>query len=206
MINKYDKTFISAIIAGICISIGGTCYLSLDNKVVGAFMFSLGLLTICSNEFHLFTGKVCFARKWDDYLNLFLIWIGNLVGCGIVGFAVKYTRPQLIQKAVELCNVKMTEKWWMIIILGIFCNILIFFAVNNFKETTKKEKVMILIMCVMAFILCGFEHCVANMFYFIVSGVPDSTRYILLNTVGNAAGGLSIGLICERLKAKNEHI
>ena len=125
MINKYDKTFISAIIAGICISIGGTCYLSLDNKVVGAFMFSLGLLTICSNEFHLFTGKVCFARKWDDYLNLLLIWIGNFVGCGIVGVSVKYTRPQLIQKAVEICNIKITEKWWTIIILGIFCNVLI---------------------------------------------------------------------------------
>ena len=204
--NKYYKTFISAIIAGICISIGGTCFLSLDNKVIGAFMFSLGLLTICSNEFHLFTGKVCFARKWDDYLNLLLIWIGNFVGCGIIGFSVKYTRPQLIQKAVEICNIKMTEKWWMIIILGIFCNVLIFFAVNNFKETAKKEKVVLLIMCVMAFILCGFEHCVANMFYFIVAGTPDSTRYILLNTVGNAAGGLAIGLVCERLKVRHEHL
>lgn len=204
--NKYYKIFISAIIAGICISIGGTCFLSLDNKVIGAFMFSLGLLTICSNEFHLFTGKVCFARKWDDYLNLLLIWIGNFVGCGIVGFSVKYTRPQLIQKAVEICNIKMTEKWWMIIILGIFCNVLIFFAVNNFKETAKKEKVVLLIMCVMVFILCGFEHCVANMFYFIVAGTPDSTRYILLNTVGNAAGGLAIGLVCERLKVRHEHL
>lgn len=204
--NKYYKIFISAIIAGICISIGGTCFLSLDNKVIGAFMFSLGLLTICSNEFHLFTGKVCFARKWDDYLNLLLIWIGNFVGCGIVGFSVKYTRPQLIQKAVEICNIKMTEKWWMIIILGIFCNVLIFFAVNNFKETAKKEKVVLLIMCVMAFILCGFEHCVANMFYFIVAGTPDSTRYILLNTVGNAAGGLAIGLVCERLKVRHEYL
>ena len=204
--NKYHKTFISAIIAGICISIGGTCFLSLDNKVIGAFMFSLGLLTICSNEFHLFTGKVCFARKWDDYLNLLLIWIGNFVGCGIVGFSVKHTRPQLIQKAVEICNIKMTEKWWMIIILGIFCNVLIFFAVNNFKETAKKEKVVLLIMCVMAFILCGFEHCVANMFYFIVAGTPDSTRYILLNTVGNAAGGLAFGLVCERLKVRHEHL
>lgn len=125
---------------------------------------------------------------------------------------IKLLDKEQIWEVVEECidqSVKSNtylEKWWMIIILGIFCNVLIFFAVNNFKETAKKEKVVLLIMCVMAFILCGFEHCVANMFYFIVAGTPDSTRYILLNTVGNAAGGLAIGLVCERLKVRHEHL
>ena len=195
------KTFLSAIVAGICIGIGGSCFLSIDNRIIGSFMFSLGLLTICTNQFSLFTGKVCYARRLDDFINLIWIWFGNLLGCTLVGFTLRLIKPQVIQKATEMCNTKISEGL-LVIPLGILCNILIFFAVDGFKKIDNDvAKTVLLIMCVMAFILCGFEHCIANMFYFTVSDIEYTPIiYLLLNTFGNAIGGLAISFIHETVK------
>lgn len=52
-------------------------------------------------------------------------------------------------------------------ILGIFCNLLIFVAVDGFKENPHEiGKYLSLFFGVSVFIICGFEHCVADMFYF----------------------------------------
>ena len=195
---SYSKTYFSAFIAGICIALGGVCYLSIDNKIIGAFMFSLGLLTICINEFSLFTGKVCFARKLDDIKNLVIIWIGNFIGCSFIAGLVRISKPQLIQKAIEMCNTKSAEGL-LVIPLGVMCNILIFFAVNNYKQLYDTKKSVLLMMCVAAFILCGFEHCVANMFYFVVAGRFD-IEYLMLNTVGNIIGGIGISWLYDCIK------
>lgn len=195
---KYTNTYISAFIAGMCIALGGCCYLSVDNKVLGAFLFSLGLLTICMNEFSLFTGKVCFARTMDDVKHLIIIWIGNFVGCALFGGLIRFAKPQVISKAVEMCDAKLLEGW-RVIPLGILCNVLIYFAVVNYKNLYDTKKSFLLIMCVMAFILCGFEHCVANMFYFIVAG-KFNIGYLLLNTVGNVIGGLGISWYRDCIK------
>ena len=202
MENK-EKTLINAIMAGICIGLGGACFLSIDNKIIGSFMFSLGLLTICTNQFSLFTGKVCYAKTVDDFINLIWIWFGNFMGCTLVGFTLHFVKPQLIQKATEMCNAKLSEGLF-VIPLGMLCNVLIFFAVDGFKRIDNNvAKTILLIMCVMAFILCGFEHCIANMFYFTVA---DCTKinypiiYLLLNTFGNAVGGLAISFMYETVK------
>lgn len=196
--TKSLKMLTSAIVAGICIGLAGTCFLSIENRTVGALMFSLGLLTICMNRFSLFTGKVCFARKKDDFINLALIWIGNFIGCGVVGLSVHFIKPILIQRAAEMCATKLTEGFY-VIPLGIFCNILIYFAVSKFNITDTMSCVL-LVLCVMAFILCGFEHCIANMYYFWVCEMSSaSIVYLLLNTVGNAIGGFIIGYMCEKL-------
>ena len=51
---NYLKTFLFGILAGISISIGGTVFLSLDNKVLGAVFFTVGLFTVCTFGFDLF--------------------------------------------------------------------------------------------------------------------------------------------------------
>ena len=75
-------TFIYAVWAGAAISIGGTAYLSLDNKIAGALFFSVGLFTIVTMGLNLFTGKVCYVFQRDKTygVNLPLIWLGNLAG------------------------------------------------------------------------------------------------------------------------------
>ena len=52
------KILVKAILAGVMISIGGTIYLALDNKMLGAFLFSIGLFSICAYGFNLYTGKI----------------------------------------------------------------------------------------------------------------------------------------------------
>lgn len=196
MVN-YKATFVQAILAGLCISIGGFIYLSMDDKVVGAFLFSLGLLTICSNGYALFTGKVCFARSFYDIKYLAIIWFGNFLSCIGVGCVARIVKPQLIQKASEICATKLSEGW-TVIPLGIMCNILIYFAVREFNTYQDFQRCLIVVMCIMTFILCGFEHCIANMFYFTVSG-NISLSYLIINTFGNAVGGILIHQVHVKL-------
>lgn len=42
------QTWLRSVMAGICIAIGGAVNLSVDNRVVGAALFSAGLFTICT--------------------------------------------------------------------------------------------------------------------------------------------------------------
>ena len=50
---------------------------------------------------------------------------------------------------------------------------------------------------IMVFILCGFEHCVANMYFFTIGGVWSlrTLLYILVMTLGNSVGGLVLPLL-----------
>jgi formate/nitrite transporter FocA (FNT family) len=91
---NYVKTFIFGILAGISISIGGTVFLSLDNKVLGAVFFTVGLFTVCTFGFDLFTGKVCyvFDRDLPYALSVIVMWAGNFVGAWLTSFAESLTR------------------------------------------------------------------------------------------------------------------
>ena len=57
-IKKYVDSLLKGIYAGFMIGIGAIAFLSLENKVLGSFFFSIGLLTICMYAMNLYTGKV----------------------------------------------------------------------------------------------------------------------------------------------------
>ena len=81
-VRKYLQTFVLAVLAGIAIGIGGIVYLSLENKVAGALLFTVGLYTICAHGLNLFTGKVGYLVQQElsvlpGYLmDLAVIWAG----------------------------------------------------------------------------------------------------------------------------------
>ena len=183
---------IRAIFAGLLISIGGCAYLCSPIPMAGAFMFATGLLVICITGQYLYTGRICFLDKVSQIPGLCLVLLLNIATAYGIGWAVRIMKPELISKAFEMCSRKLTEGWF-VIPLGILCNILIFFAV----KCHQKSNTIGLIMCVMAFILCGFEHCVANAFYFGVSGIIGEAvvSYLGLNVIGNTIGGLICALI-----------
>ena len=206
---KQLKVFVSGILAGICIAIGGTVFLSLDNKVIGSLFFTLGLFTICTFGLHLFTGKVCYIFEKDrSYaLTLPFIWLGNLVGTWGVAQLEHCTRigKNLTEKAAAICSVKLEDGVVSILLLAIFCNILIYFAVEGFNHNPHElGKYLSLFFGVMVFILCGFEHCVANMYYFSVAGMwsGKTLLYLLVMTLGNAIGGILFPLV-RRLLTDN---
>lgn len=196
------KTTVSGILAGGCIALGGTAFLSLDGKVLGALFFTVGLFTICTQGLHLFTGKVCyiFERDRKYALALPLIWLGNLVGTWGAARLERCTRAgaALAERAAVLCQVKLEDRAGSVFLLAVFCNIFIYIAVEGFNRNPHElGKYLSLFFGVSGFILCGFEHCVANMYYFSVAGMwsGKALLYILVMTLGNAAGGAAVPMV-----------
>ena len=199
---KKLKTFVFAILAGACIGIGGTVFLSVENRVLGAVLFTVGLFSVCVFGLNLFTGKVCyvFDNKPAYVLDVAIIWLGNLVGTALVAAAMGATRAgdALAAAAQALCDVKLGDGLGSIFILAIFCNIMIWVGVEGYKTIAHEiGKYLALFFGVVVFILCGFEHCVANMFYFSMAGVWSGKAivYLLVMTAGNAVGGVIFPLV-----------
>lgn len=193
---KILGTFLNAVLAGIAIAIGGVVYLSCDSKFVGASLFAVGLLAVCTLGLNLFTGKVCYVldNKPAYLLEVLLIWLGNLAGTTLTGLLIRCTRlTGVAEKAYALCQVKLGDSLISIFILAIFCNILIYLAVENYKNNPHEiGKYMAIYLGVVVFIMAGFEHCVANMFYFAVGGCwsGKTLLYLVVMTLGNTVGGL----------------
>ena len=199
---------IGGILAGISISIGGTVFLLCDSKIVGALFFTVGLFAVCVFGFNLFTGKVCYTFENDRAfaLKLPLIWLGNLIGSVLVAFLEMQTRlgPQLTEKAAAICQTKLSQGLLSAFILAIFCDLLIYIAVEGYKSIPHEVgKYLAIFFGVTVFVICGFEHCVANMYYFTVGQAwsGETVLYLLVMTAGNAVGGVTIPLL-RKLAAK----
>ena len=192
-----------------CVGLGGVVFLSVDNRVIGAALFTVGLFTICTFGLHLFTGKVCYALENGKSYNLALpiIWLGNLVGTGITALIVSLSRIDGISaKAEELCATKLDDSILSLFLLGVLCNIFIYIAVEGYKNNPHElGKYLSLFFGVMVFILAGTEHCVADMFYFWLSGWSvDAAVRVLVITLGNAAGGILFRALHRFVPAKAE--
>lgn len=192
--------FLYAIMAGAFIAMGGVVFLSLNNKIVGAFMFSLGLFAVCTLKYNLFTGKVgyLFCNDVKTYLPwCLMLWVGNLVGSIIVAELVRLTRvaPGIIEKSTKLVQVKADDTLISLFVLGIFCNIMVVHAVDQYLNNPHEiGKYLGIVMSIMVFILCGFEHCIADMFYIQMARMWNSQTIIALIviTLGNVLGGILI--------------
>lgn len=188
-------------LAGMFVSIGGAAFLSVDSKPLGALFSTLGLFVICTMGLNLFTGKVCyiFENNLGYLANTGLIWLGNLIGTFLTAVLFRMTRISGIsERAAEMCQVKLDDSLVSIFILAIFCNILIYIAVDGFKNNPHElGKYLALFFGVVIFIMCGFEHCVANMFYISVAGMWSGKAFlmILVNTLGNSVGGVLMPLL-----------
>jgi formate/nitrite transporter FocA (FNT family) len=199
---KILKTFVGAVLAGISIGLGGLVFLAVDNKVIGAAMFTVGLFTVCTFGFNFFTGKVCYVFDNDAKyaLNLPLIWLGNIAGTGVVALFAGFTRnaEALSEKAASMCKIKTDDSLVSLFFLGVLCNIFIYIAVEGFKNNPHEVgKYLSLIFGVMVFILAGTEHCVADMFYFWMGGAwgGKAIAAILVITLGNCVGGVLFPLL-----------
>ncbi len=185
------QAFILAVAAGIFIGIGGTVLLSLENRTVGSILFSVALLSICMLGLYLFTGKVGYLVNDHSAKNILSVvtgLFGNAVGCWIAAAGVRICRPSVIETAQALVAPKLTKGPAYAIIAGIFCGILMYTAVQIYREKSSTAGIFF---CVPVFILAGFEHSIADMFYFFCAG-EYSVRmvvFLLLVVIGNSIGG-----------------
>jgi formate/nitrite transporter FocA (FNT family) len=217
--KKYASVFVYAVLAGICIGLGGTVFLRLKDaftggNVVGALLFTIGLFTICTRGYNLFTGKACylFDNKPDYLLTLLVIWVGNLLGCCILAYVERATgicgaESGINITAAGMVDSKMSAGYGSLFLLGCICNVFIYIAVNGYaKNPHELGKYLSLFLGVSIFILCGTEHSVADMYYWAVSGTlaaqpGASLLRLVVISLGNVVGGVTFPL-CEKLYAK----
>ncbi|MBQ6926685.1 MAG: formate/nitrite transporter family protein [Oscillospiraceae bacterium] len=193
------------ILAGVMVSIGGAVLLSVDNRYIGAALFSIALLVICYFGFNLYTGKVGFLWNNHDREALsmaFLGLLGNLLGTVLVGVLLAAALPQLRETALAACEKRLTQLPLQTVIRGFFCGILMYSAVWIYRE---KKTVTGILFCIPVFILAGFEHSVADMFYFALAGLFNvkAIGFILLVVLGNSLGGVFIPAV-QSLKGESK--
>ena len=203
MINKISKS----ILAGFSIALGAIIYLLCPSKVVGALMFSIGILLVMEYKLLLFTGYVPTQRETQplkDYLiNSAIVFLGNMVGAGIAAVLIMQTRLKdtLYPLTLSISQVKINDNALSVFILSIFCGIIIAGIV---KATNLKHQVLYVAMMIGTFILCGFDHVVANAFYLAASKTIFTLKGIIFMIVcmlGNFVGGL----LCSFVKSPNKN-
>lgn len=211
-VRQYLTEFLLAVVAGVAIAIGGAVFLSLSGegiiaKIIGALMFTVGLYTIVLNGLFLYTGKVGYLvnEKPKYGITLLVTWLGNFLGAFGSAKLMMLTRygSALQVTATSICECKMGQPVVSAFILAIFCGMLMFIAVDGYKQSKNPT---ILLLCVSVFILCGFEHCIANMFYFSVWNVWSFKvfGYLLVMTLGNSVGGVIIPLVKKLVEKPKE--
>ncbi len=200
---KAIRNTVNGLLAGILIAIGGSVFLacygdgSLLSRAIGAIFFSVALLCICYKGYSLYTGKVGFIpEKHDGEAFSVLLWglLGNAIATVLLGLTLRYAVPSLAAPAELICTAKLTQAWWQTLVRGIFCGFLMYLAVSIYRD---KGTVTAILFCVPVFILAGFEHSVANMFYFGAAGMIslDSMIYLALVVLGNSIGGMLLPLL-----------
>ena len=195
------KTFFSALCAGVLIAIGGCVYLACDNRYAGAVLFSIALLCICYQQHVLFTGRVCYvlgAHTGRDLAALFIGLAGNLTATGLFGPLVRYAIPSSGTAADALCAAKLAGQTLpQTFLRAVLCGVVIYLAVSIFKDNKTPLSILY---GIPVFILSGFEHSIADMFYFSASDafIKDAGRsalFLLTVVAGNAVGGVLLPLL-----------
>ncbi len=207
------QKIIDGVLAGILISLGGAVYLACIHpetpysRYIGAFLFPLALLCICWRGYALYTGKIGLIYEKhtkEDISVLLLSLLGNLIGTVAFGYLVAFTLPSLKETALTLCTDKLAQGYGFGFLRAVLCGLLVFLSIDVWRNNRTPLGIL---MCIPAFILSGYEHSIADMFYFACSGIVQwqALLYLLLIVLGNSVGGLlipTLKLIRPRTESK----
>lgn len=211
--------------AGIASTVGGA---TVENpslsRLLSACLFPAGMAMVLVSGSELFTGNNLIVIAFLDkkiklramLKNWFFVYIGNFIGAGLVALLVVYGHTpdlfsgdlanSIVKAATHRTNLTFLDSF----IRGILCNMLVCIAVwAAFASKQVAGKLLMSFWPVMLFVLCGFEHSIADI-YFCLAGIFASREYgitanglnmgtfllksLLPVTLGNLAGGLSIGI------------
>ena len=197
-----DKVLVplySAMLSGILIGCGCLIYMSAPNPVIGSCLFSFGLITIVLRGYLLYTGKIGYI--WDiEILKLIpIILLGNLLGSTILASIVPES-SSLIAKSIAITEPKLLKSFGQLIFDSIGCGVMMYLAVDGYRI---KNNLLLLVFPVMIFILCGFEHSIADMLYLGCAGklyTFEGFKFILIVAFGNAIGALFFSFFHKQIK------
>lgn len=202
----FRQSFVLSCMAGAFIGMGAMFFLLVVGdadlpfavqRVLGGALFSLGLLLVVVCGAELFTGntmivmsaaskKIRWSAVWKNWIVVFVgNFFGALVVVGLVYLSGMHTMNGGVvgQTMVSVASGKMTPDWLTLFAKGIMCNFLVCLAVwIAYASKTVADKMLGILLPIAAFVACGFEHCVANMFF-----LPMG---ILLASLGIAPAGI----------------
>lgn len=224
---SFGKTLVLAILAGAFIALAGIgCTISPVTvasasvaKLLGASIFPAGLVMVVIAGSELFTGNNLLVlpllegrvRLGRVLRNWGIVYLGNLIGAVAVAFFATYGGTfALFDKAaaasiVSIGQAKVSLTFLQAFLKGLLCNFLVCIAVwMAFAAESVPGKVMVVFFPIMMFVLCGYEHSIANM-YFIPAAIFTADLYgmdpgvlgwgsfllknLLPVTLGNLVGG-----------------
>lgn len=190
------------IFAGIFIALAGVASTFANvysGKLAGAVVFPCGLAMVVVAGSELFTGNnlilLSVLEKKSTVAGMFKNWLfvylGNLLGSLLIVLLTVYggvfANQDVAAALVSTASGKLALSFGDAFFKGILCNVLVCVAVwMSFATKTSEGKIIAVFFPVMAFVICGFEHSVANMFY-LPGGILIALRY------GMSQEGLSFG-------------
>lgn len=154
-------------------------------KVLGGFVFCLGLILVIGAGAELFTGNNLIVMAWAGgkvstlqlLRNWVIVYLGNFVGAMLTAIGMfltgqyAFSQGALGLNALNIANGKLQYGFSQALMLGVFCNVLVCLAVwLAMGGRSATDRILAIIFPITAFVAAGFEHSVANM-YFIPIGL-----------------------------------
>lgn len=217
------------IVAGAFISLGGLCFILVKSdptlgfaasQVLGGLAFSLGLILITVAGAELFTGNNLLVMAWADgrismtklLRNWMIVLLGNLIGTLALALLVvlsghtEFNGGKIAQTYIAVAQSKASLDIGSAFFRGVLCNILVCMAVwMALAGQSVTDKILAIVFPITAFVAAGFEHSVANLYFFPVAMMiapPEqaiSTGAALGNLLPVLAGNIVGGAVLVAL-------
>ncbi len=225
--QKWYKALVLAVLAGAFIAFGAAVSTAAASGFTGGAaaaikgaVFPVGLILVVLCGAELFTGNCLLVSpaverkiKVGGMLkNWGIVYLGNLIGGVLIAVLVTTSgalRGAVGDAAIATAVAKSTMNFGEAVLRGILCNMLVCLAVfSAMSSKSAAGKILAVYLPVFAFVACGFEHSVANMYYLTAGLIQNaltggaasltlgnSLLYCLLpSTIGNIIGGAFIAL------------
>ena len=159
--KHFISTLRSSILAGVCVGLAGFGYLA-EKSIIGAVVFSFGLLAVVAYRLKLYTGTAGFFRR-GEFGQLMFILFGNIVGCLLVGLLARCSPMPIQATAQSVLEARLANGPLFGGLLAVGCG----FIMTTVVTFARKGNVLPLLFGIPLFINCGFPHCVADAFYYL---------------------------------------
>ena len=199
-----------AFCSGLTIGIGGTASLLashiFDNagKLIGATLFSLGILAIVMFEMKLFTGLISDIPEMGvkNFWKLPVCFVGNMLGVIFTAVLVQFSplADIVVPKGAEVISGKIFAEMWPIkaFCSAILCGFLITLSIGAVKYAPRKglSTTVGVMFPIIVFAFCGFDHSVANTLYVYFLGFSwQAVGYLMMCILGNIVGGVILPIL-----------
>lgn len=199
--TEHAQFVFKSMLAGVLIALAGAIYLVFTNNpnipvdhqffanVAGAFLFSIGLIAVIAMKANLYTGKIGYVATKNKALRAFWMLVINLGIAFLVGLLFRGANINEFNPFGP-DSARLLKPWYKMFFDGFGCGVLIYLAVELYNKT---KSFLPVILCVMAFILSGAEHCVADAFYYGAGTLTlKGLGYLGLAVLGNTVGSIAI--------------